>query len=80
MTIFATLVLNEGMGTTVNQVWQVGPVTDGVPVKHEFQAANLNAKGTLDLLKGEATSSGSSGGARTRRKNVRFFFFLSLPF
>ncbi|XP_058205821.1 cytochrome b561 and DOMON domain-containing protein At3g25290-like [Rhododendron vialii] len=71
MRIFATLVLNEGMGTTVNQVWQVGPsVTDGVPDKHAFQAANLNAKGTLDLLKGEATSSGSSGGARTRRKNI----------
>ncbi|KAH7862620.1 hypothetical protein Vadar_007290 [Vaccinium darrowii] len=71
MTIFATVSLPAKLGTTVNQVWQVGSsVTDGFPDKHAFQAANLNSKGTLDLLKGETTSSGSSGGARQKRKNI----------
>jgi hypothetical protein len=71
MTIFATVSLPAKLGTKVNQVWQVGSsVTDGIPDKHAFQAANLNSKGTLDLLKGETTSSGSSGGARQKRKNI----------
>lgn len=57
MKMFATLALPVGT-TSVNQVWQVGPsVTKGVPDKHAFQAANLNAKGVLDLV------SGGNGGA-----------------
>ncbi|KAE9463691.1 hypothetical protein C3L33_04390, partial [Rhododendron williamsianum] len=57
MRMFATLALPGGT-TSVNQVWQVGPsVTKGVPDKHAFQAANLNAKGVLDLV------SGGNGGA-----------------
>lgn len=57
MTMFATLALPLGT-TSVNQVWQVGPsVTNGVPDKHAFQPANLNAKGVLDLV------SGRNGGA-----------------
>ncbi|KAH7862842.1 hypothetical protein Vadar_010180 [Vaccinium darrowii] len=52
MTIFATLALPEAT-TSVNQVWQVGgSVTGGVPDKHAFQPANLNAKGVLDLVRG----------------------------
>ncbi|KAJ8646216.1 hypothetical protein MRB53_007964 [Persea americana] len=68
MRIFATLALPVGT-TKVNQVWQVGSsVTDNVPDKHAFQADNLNSKGTLDLLKGESTTTG--GGSSLRKKNI----------
>ncbi|GMP48643.1 hypothetical protein CsSME_00015925 [Camellia sinensis var. sinensis] len=51
MKIFATLRLPKGTAS-VNQVWQVGGAVDhGIPVKHAFEAANLNAKGTLDLVR-----------------------------
>lgn len=73
MKIFATVVLpDKGNSTTVNQVWQVGAsVTGGVPDKHAFQPANLNSKGTLDLLSGQ--SNGATGGdSRLTKKNVRF--------
>ncbi|KAL6000365.1 hypothetical protein ACLOJK_024060 [Asimina triloba] len=68
MMIFATMKLGAGM-TTLNQVWQVGhSVTDGLPDKHDFGTENLNAKGTLDLLKGESTTAG--GGSRLRKRNI----------
>ena len=72
MRLFATLVLPEKGKTTLNHVWQVGPsVTDGFPAKHGFQPANLNSKGTFDLLSGESKSS-ASGDSRVTRKNVSF--------
>lgn len=53
MRIFAKLALPAGM-TSVNQVWQVGStVTNGVPEKHEFQPANLNAKGKLGFVQAQ---------------------------
>uniref|UniRef100_A0A5B7BWF8 DOMON domain-containing protein n=2 Tax=Davidia involucrata TaxID=16924 RepID=A0A5B7BWF8_DAVIN len=56
MKIFATLELPV---STVNQVWQVGgSVTDGRPEKHDFQPANLNSMGFLDLR--VAKSNGTS--------------------
>ncbi|KAK4440974.1 cytochrome and DOMON domain-containing protein [Sesamum alatum] len=48
--IFATLALPTG-GEAVNQVWQVGSsVKDGVPVKHDFSAENMQSRGTLQLV------------------------------
>lgn len=75
--IFATVVLPVmGNGTALNQVWQVGSsVTGGVPDKHDFQPANLNSKGTLDLVSGQSSSVGG-GGDRHRRKNVSFYIFI----
>ncbi|CAN4111703.1 unnamed protein product [Withania somnifera] len=70
MRLFATLVLPEKGKTTLNHVWQVGPsVTNGFPAQHDFQPANLNSKGTLDLLSGESTT-GASGDSRVNRKNI----------
>lgn len=68
--IFATVVLPVINGTAVNQVWQVGPsVTGGVPDKHDFQPANLNSKGSLDLVSGQSSAAGG-GGDRHRKKNI----------
>ncbi|XP_016453906.1 cytochrome b561 and DOMON domain-containing protein At3g25290 [Nicotiana tabacum] len=70
MRLFATLVLPEKGKTTLNHVWQVGPsLTNGFPAKHDFQLANLNSKGTLDLLSGESKS-GASGDSKVKRKNI----------
>ncbi|XP_022873193.1 cytochrome b561 and DOMON domain-containing protein At3g25290-like [Olea europaea var. sylvestris] len=71
MRLFATVVLPEKGKSTVKHVWQVGPsVTAGVPDKHEFQPANLNSKGSLDLLKGQSTVSSGGGDSRTKKKNI----------
>lgn len=57
MRIFARLALPENM-TAVNQVWQVGSsVKNGVPEKHAFNVDNLNAKGTLELVKAKGETS-----------------------
>lgn len=63
MKIFATLALPENI-TVLNQVWQVGgSVTGGgMPAKHDFDAANLNARGTLELMKTQ-NNNGTSPGA-----------------
>lgn len=69
MTIFATLQLSSGM-TTVNQVWQVGPVESGSPASHTRSGANVQSMGTLNFLSGTTVASGGSGSSRQRRRNV----------
>ncbi|XP_042051103.1 cytochrome b561 and DOMON domain-containing protein At3g25290-like [Salvia splendens] len=70
ITLFATLVLPEKGKTVLNHVWQVGPsVTAGVPDRHNFQPANLNSKGSLDLLKGQTTAS-TAGNSKLKKRNI----------
>lgn len=66
MKIFATLALPENM-TVVNQVWQVGGSVSGggMPAKHDFDAANLNARGTLELMKTQNNNGTSPGGSNS---------------
>ncbi|XP_077229942.1 auxin-responsive family protein [Tasmannia lanceolata] len=66
--IFATVVLPNNM-TTVNQVWQQGPLSNGVPSAHTPSGPNILSRGTLNFLSGQGTSSGG-GNSRTRRRNV----------
>jgi hypothetical protein len=71
MTIFATLTL--GSGTTVNQVWQEGPLSGDSPSSHNTASSSENMKsaGSLNFLDDQATTS-SGGGltSRQRRQNV----------
>ncbi|XP_022727930.1 cytochrome b561 and DOMON domain-containing protein At3g25290-like [Durio zibethinus] len=55
---------------TINQVWQKGPGVreDGSLVKHDFAAANLQSKGTLNLNSGHSSSSG--GDITAKKKNI----------
>lgn len=57
----------------LNQIWQVGPSVgaDGAIAKHAFLAANLGAKGTLDLS-GAQTGGTSSTGADSviKKRNI----------
>ncbi|KAK1578031.1 hypothetical protein Q3G72_027016 [Acer saccharum] len=66
MRIFGKIKLPEDLAKAgkVNQIWQVGPSVDaGMLTKHDFSAANLGAKGTLDLSgaqTGVVTDTGAS--------------------
>ena len=77
MTIFATLTLSSGM-TTVNQVWQVGPVSGDNPQSHDTSssAANMKSVGTLNLVDGTTTSGGGTS-SKLRRQNVSDSIFKS---
>ncbi|KAM0024989.1 putative cytochrome b561 and DOMON domain-containing protein [Helianthus debilis subsp. tardiflorus] len=68
--IYATLVLPSGR-TSFNQVWQVGPVSDGAPSIHQMGSANRNSVGTVDFATGQTSAdSGNTGGSRRRRRNT----------
>ncbi|KAL8205323.1 hypothetical protein R6Q57_008874 [Mikania cordata] len=60
--IYATVVLPSGGGTSFNQLWQVGPVSNGVPVAHSMGSANRKAVGVVDFSSGAATTGGGGGG------------------
>ncbi|KAF0898152.1 hypothetical protein E2562_001800 [Oryza meyeriana var. granulata] len=66
--IFGTLTLQNGTGE-VNQVWQVGAVSDGAMMPHAMEKENMAAKGKLNLVTGATTSSGG-GGSNLRKKNT----------
>ncbi|XP_039118966.1 cytochrome b561 and DOMON domain-containing protein At5g35735-like [Dioscorea cayenensis subsp. rotundata] len=67
MTIFATLALPQNR-TTVNQVWQAGPLSNGVPAQHSTTGDNIKSSGSIDLLSGSV--SGDTSNSRQRRKNT----------
>ncbi|KAL2932739.1 hypothetical protein RDABS01_015858 [Bienertia sinuspersici] len=57
ITVFATWALPKNESSTVNYVWQVGPMNDGKIGKHAFDAPNLGSKMNLSL-----TASGPNSG------------------
>ncbi|KAF3780842.1 Cytochrome b561 and DOMON domain-containing protein [Nymphaea thermarum] len=57
--LFATLTLPT-KNSTVNLVWQTGPVSGGAPSIHPVTGVNLQSKKTQDLLSGQNTT--TSGG------------------
>lgn len=67
--IYATLTLTS---TSVNQVWQTGPLSSGAPASHPTSGANIQSMGTLDFLSGQTSTSGG-GNSRIRRRNVSSF-------
>lgn len=72
MIIFATWTLPTTM-TTINQVWQAGPVSGTTLGAHSTtNSANLNSKSALNLLSGESQSGG--GNSRLRKRNVSKIF------
>ncbi|GAB4825265.1 hypothetical protein Ancab_008137 [Ancistrocladus abbreviatus] len=66
MIIFAKVQLPS---TTVNQVWQVGPVSSDTPQAHSTTGDNVKSTGTVNFLSGQV-SGGGGGGSRLRKKNV----------
>ncbi|GMI69195.1 hypothetical protein like AT3G25290 [Hibiscus trionum] len=73
MAIFAKIKVPADLAASgkINQVWQVGPSVGagGMLAKHDFVAANLQAKGSLDLKSGQSTA-GSGGNDKLKKKNI----------
>ncbi|KAL2938695.1 hypothetical protein RDABS01_022144 [Bienertia sinuspersici] len=68
MTIFATI---TPPSTTVNQVWQVGPMASGQPAAHPSNSGSANTKstGSINFLSGQSSSQGPVV-PRLKRKNT----------
>lgn len=58
ITIFVTLGLSNNV-TTVNHVWQEGPLVGDTPKMHSMLGPNLQSYGTLDFLSGKVEATGS---------------------
>ncbi|KAK4485010.1 hypothetical protein RD792_007618 [Penstemon davidsonii] len=69
ITIFATLRL-DNVSSTVNQVWQEGPVSGGVPSVHPTTGPNVQSMGSLNLLSGQSTTTGGALNSRTKKRNI----------
>ncbi|KAL5717788.1 hypothetical protein ACHQM5_010753 [Ranunculus cassubicifolius] len=70
MTIYATIVLPPG-STTVNQVWQEGPLSGNTPGPHVTSGANVQSMGRIDFQSGQTTQTVGGGvTSRTKRRNV----------
>ncbi|XP_051128699.1 cytochrome b561 and DOMON domain-containing protein At4g17280-like [Andrographis paniculata] len=70
ITIFASLKFNN-LSSTVNQVWQEGPITGDTPGIHPTSGSNVQSTGTLNFLSGETgASSGGAVNSRTRKRNI----------
>jgi hypothetical protein len=63
MTIFATLTLGSSM-TTVNQVWQEGPLSGDSPSIHDTASTseNMRSAGSLNFLEQQPTTPSTGGG------------------
>ncbi|CAN8232647.1 unnamed protein product [Cochlearia groenlandica] len=69
VTIFATLELPANLVAT-NQVWQVGPVTNGVPSSHPMGGDNGRSLGRIDFRSGQSSGGGGSAGDRLKKRNT----------
>ncbi|XP_073312896.1 cytochrome b561 and DOMON domain-containing protein At5g47530-like [Primulina huaijiensis] len=67
--IFATLNLGN-LSSTVNQVWQEGPVSGASPSVHSTSGPNVQSMGTLNLLSGESGTSGGAMNSKTKKRNI----------
>ncbi|KAF5197623.1 Cytochrome b561 and domon domain-containing protein [Thalictrum thalictroides] len=67
ITIFATIVLPPG-STSVNQVWQEGPLNGGNPGIHPLSGPNRQSVGTIDFQSGQIASGGAN--SMVKRRNV----------
>ncbi|XP_010557694.1 PREDICTED: cytochrome b561 and DOMON domain-containing protein At5g35735-like [Tarenaya hassleriana] len=70
--IFATLELPADMIQT-NQVWQVGPVSGGIPQVHPTNGENGRSLGRINFRSGQAAAGGGGGGGlsdRDKKRNI----------
>ncbi|KAL3850945.1 hypothetical protein ACJIZ3_012827 [Penstemon smallii] len=67
--IFATLKL-DNVSSTLNQVWQDGPVSGDVPAMHQLTGSNVQSMGTLNLLSGVTETTKGALNSNTKKKNI----------
>ncbi|PSS10418.1 Cytochrome b561 and DOMON domain-containing protein [Actinidia chinensis var. chinensis] len=66
--IFATLKLPSNT-TTVNQVWQDGPLSNDSPRSHDVSGANVQSMATLNLHSGQSGTTGTAN-SKIKKKNI----------
>ena len=67
--VFATLELPKNT-TTVNQVWQDGPVLNDSPGTHDLSGANVRSMATLNLLSGQQSGTKGTANSKIRSKYI----------
>ncbi|KAL8461615.1 hypothetical protein ACS0TY_032916 [Phlomoides rotata] len=67
--IFATLKL-DNISSTVNQVWQEGPLSGDSPATHPTAGPNVQSTGNLNLLSGQTGTTSGALGSRIKKKNI----------
>lgn len=74
--IFATLKLQNLNSSSVNHVWQEGPISNDSPGMHPVSGANVQSMGTLNLLSGESGTTPGAGAlsSKVKKKNVSTSF------
>ncbi|KAI3456552.1 hypothetical protein Pfo_013215 [Paulownia fortunei] len=72
MIIFATLKL-DNLSSTVNQVWQEGPLSGDSPAMHPTTGPNVQSIGNLNLLSGGTGTTAGAVNSKTKKRNVSFF-------
>ncbi|EEF30780.1 dopamine beta-monooxygenase, putative [Ricinus communis] len=68
MIIFATLDISNIGKTSINQVWQEGPLSGDSPQMHSTSGPNVQSMGTVDLLSGTVGASGRND--KTKKRNI----------
>lgn len=76
--IFATLKLQNA--STLNQVWQDGPLVGDKPGRHDTSGDNIQSAGSLNLLSGEPGTTGGGGNSKTKKRNVSKGFISYINF
>ncbi|KAL3625022.1 hypothetical protein CASFOL_031690 [Castilleja foliolosa] len=68
--IFATLELDENIirSSSVNHVWQEGPLSGDFPAMHGASGSNVKSMGTIDLISGNSGTGAIN--SNTKKKNV----------
>ncbi|XP_027088505.2 cytochrome b561 and DOMON domain-containing protein At4g17280-like [Coffea arabica] len=69
MIIFATLKL-QNSSSTLNQVWQEGPLSNDSPGMHPTTGPNVQSMGTLNLLSGESKTTAGASSSKLKSKNI----------
>ncbi|KAK9051787.1 hypothetical protein SSX86_028415 [Deinandra increscens subsp. villosa] len=70
--IFATLGLQNGTGSTINQVWQEGQLSGNVVTAHATSGDNIKSVGTLNVVSRQSGSAGGASGtsSKTKKRNI----------
>lgn len=69
MIIYATLNL-QNSSSTLNQVWQEGPLSNDSPGMHPTTGPNVQSMGTLNLLSGESKTTAGASSSNLKSKNI----------
>ncbi|CDP04492.1 unnamed protein product [Coffea canephora] len=69
MIVYATLKL-QNSSSTLNQVWQEGPLSNDSPGMHPTTGPNVQSMGTLNLLSGESKTPAGASSSKLKAKNA----------